>query len=160
MFPPRAEDRARLNTSAQIGRRGLLQGLVAIPAAAAMPVTTVPPASAAPAPAVPDPIFPAIEAHHRAYAALKAAPASLDDDEVAEYAQLEIDAADVLQETAPTTLEGLFALLTYLPVAIEQQNGDTFHGLGLLFGDSADIFIVLAEAVILLRGQVEGGRHA
>lgn len=100
-----------------------------------------------------DPIFAAIEGHRRAYAAMKTAPAGLDDDE---YAQPEIDTAEVLQRTVPTTLEGLFALLTYLPVAIEQQDADTFRGLGLLFGDSADIFDVLARSVILL---IDGGRH-
>lgn len=103
-----------------------------------------------------DPIFAAIEGHRRAYGSMKTAPTGLDDDEFAEYAQPEMDAADVLQKTVPTTLEGLFALLTYLPVAIEQQDADTFHGLGLLFGDSADIFNVLARSVILL---IDGGQH-
>lgn len=130
-------------------------------------VLQFPPTSKAPSPShtwssvarptTTDPIFAAIEGHRRAYDVMKTAPAGLDDDEFDEYAQPEVDAADVLQETVPTTLEGLFALLTYLPAAIEQQDEDTYHGLGLLFGDRADIFNVLAQSVTLL---IDGGQHA
>jgi hypothetical protein len=149
VFPPVAD---ALPKPFQIDRRGLLCGLAALPAVASPPM----PALTAGRATIPDPIFAAIEGHRCAYDAMKTAPAGLDDDEFAEYAQPEVDAADVLQETVPTTLEGLFALLTYLPVAIEQQDADTYHGLGLLFGDRADIFTVLARSVTLL---IDGGQH-
>jgi hypothetical protein len=83
--------KAQTNTKAfQTDRRGLLCGLAAIPAAAA-----ISPASATSStPADPDPIFAAIEAHRLA------------------EAQVESEAARAML-IQPSTLQGCVALLTY-----------------------------------------------
>ena len=97
-----------------------------------------------------DPIFARIGAHRQAYDAIAG---STDDEELSAVSDGEMAAADELAKTVPTTLEGLFAILSYLRIAIEQQSSqdDFCDGFELLFGDQYTIFVTLAKAAERLR---------
>ena len=64
-----------------------------------------------------------------------------------------MDAAAALAAAVPSTLNGLFAMLAYLPLAMQQQASDIDDGLGLLFGGKATVFTSLAEAAKALSKQ-------
>lgn len=109
MFPPRAEP---VPSTLQIGRRGLLCGLAAVPALAALPAPLYPPASAASAMAAPDPILAAIEAH--VFAVLEFEQAFDGTDAEINEASAEADqAAWAMLQVEPTSIEGVWALLIY-----------------------------------------------
>jgi hypothetical protein len=103
-----------------------------------------------------DPIFAAIEAHRNAYAAVVAGKVGLDDEAFTALSAKESAAAERIAETVPSTLEGLFALLDYLQLAIKQQE-DSF---GLVFGNSTAIFTSLAKAANALSGRAPNRRGA
>jgi hypothetical protein len=95
-----------------------------------------------------DPIFAAIEAHRKAWAAYKAGDAAnISDEKSNALCRKECKAMDRIAETVPLTLNGLFAMLSYIGVVIEQQ-GDA----NLVFGDDATaVFTSMAKAAELLR---------
>jgi hypothetical protein len=110
-----------------------------------------------------DPIFAAIENHRIAmrefYKALKVVPGTLDPDpkKEAKYGDREARARDRLTSMAPTTLQGLLALATYIngvtngPLSPYGKPDNTF-------GESHNLFDVLANAEKVLAEQI--GRAA
>ncbi|SHN86777.1 hypothetical protein [Bradyrhizobium erythrophlei] len=110
------------STSPQIGRRGLLCGLAAVPAATALASATL---HASPA-ATPDPVFAAIEVHRTANAAHHAAIIKLNrlqklhrfdgnfEEITGKACDDENEAFEVLIGAPATTLQGLVAKLDYL----------------------------------------------
>jgi hypothetical protein len=104
-----------------------------------------------------DPIFAKIEAHQRAYAAVRATDGTgMDDETFDPIGRREMDAAHELARTQPTTQAGLFALLAYLNVAIGQQgeiNNTRNGGFESLFGGDCTIFATLAKAADVLSAE-------
>lgn len=171
MFPPAADDRARLPV--QIGRRGVLCGLVA---AASLPG---PAAAGAPAgrPCEPDPVFAAIEAFQQAEMAFGQvtadAEASLESGVCTNVERW--DAQDRFHDdvfwpsliemisTPPTTLIGLAALLAFV-----RESGGVLEFIGdndehLAIFDRAIERSVCALAGLpapALSAHLEGGEHA
>jgi hypothetical protein len=102
--------------SRSITRRALIAGSAAIPAALAACLPSNSEAG--------DPIYAAIDAHARAYAACSAQQEAEPEDEVGLEPLLdaEREAADTLAATVPTTLAGAAAALAYVRSLHERDN--------------------------------------
>jgi hypothetical protein len=94
-------------------RRRFLTQAAGVAAGGTALALAIPPAWASPAA---DPVFAAIEVHRTAIANVRAADAEPDlpDDLFSEAVSAECEAVDRLVEVAPTTLQGLLAVLVHL----------------------------------------------
>jgi hypothetical protein len=94
-----------------------------------------------------DPIFARIEAHRKAWAACQAgAAANVSEEKSNALCKKECKAMDRIAETVPLTLNGLFVMLSYIGVAIEQQGNAT-----LVFGDDTTAVFTSIEEDVPIR---------